>query len=86
MPHGHTHNTTEDRVRVNLFLKMFPCDDEASYARTLRLLWPNSPPAHDGSELGELCGGLEAERLSRARQWQRGFALDYPSSWPDYPP
>jgi ectoine hydroxylase-related dioxygenase (phytanoyl-CoA dioxygenase family) len=84
MPHGHTFNTTRDRCRVNQFLTMYPCADEKSYRNTLRVMWPNSAPARDGSELGEHCGGLEAERQNRVAQWRLGCALDYPPGWPQY--
>ena len=51
MPHGHTFNTS-GRVRLNQFLTMYPCEDEAHYRNALRVMWPNSSPNHDGSDLG----------------------------------
>lgn len=53
MPHGHTFNTS-DRVRLNQFLTMYPCEDEAIYRDALRVMWPNSAPSHDGSDLGDV--------------------------------
>jgi ectoine hydroxylase-related dioxygenase (phytanoyl-CoA dioxygenase family) len=84
MPHGHTYNTTRDRCRLNQFMTMYPCADEAAYRDALRVMWPNSAPSLDGSELGKHCGGLEAERQSRVKQWRIGCALDYPPEWPSY--
>ena len=84
MPHGHTFNTSPDRVRLNQFLTMYPCTDEAHYRNALRVMWPNSAPSRDGSELGEFCGGLEAERRNRVEQWRLGCMVDYPPSWPHY--
>jgi ectoine hydroxylase-related dioxygenase (phytanoyl-CoA dioxygenase family) len=56
MPHGHTFNTTSapPKVRLNQFMTMYPCDDEAEYVSLLRMMWPNSAPSRDGSALGEL--------------------------------
>ena len=76
MPHGHTFNTSPDRVRLNQFLTMYPCADEAHYRNALRVMWPNSAPSRDGSELGEFCGGLEAERRGVRPQGRRRHARD----------
>ncbi len=55
---------------------MWPATEEGHEAGHT-VFWPSSLPSNDGSALGERCGGLEAERLSRIAQWQEGSQTDF---------
>ena len=74
-PHGHVHNTSS-KPRLAQFLTMWPAT-EKGHETGLRVFWPSSVPSNDGSPLGERCGGLEAERLSRVVQWRKGLQTDF---------
>lgn len=80
-PHGHCYNTSE-KPRLAQFLTMWPATEEGHEA-SLRVFWPGSSPSDDGSTLGEKCGGLEAERLSRILQWREGLQTDYERPLPE---
>jgi len=74
-PHGHCRNTSS-KPRLAQLMTMWPAT-EAGHEAGLHVFWPSSLPAHDGSALGEKCGGLEAERESRITQWREGMQAHY---------
>ena len=80
-PHGHCYNRSS-KPRLAQFLTMWPATAEG-HETGLKVFWPSSLPSNDGSLLGKKCGGLEAERRSRIRQWREGLQTDHGRPLPE---